>query len=221
MTSSGGAGDRPVRRGPGRPPDANGEETRRRIQDAARKLFATHGFAGTTTRMIADEVGITTAALHHYFGRKTNLALVLWSSTTDAEYARLAEALDARATFETKLLALLDATVASIRADPDSTRFIVSIREDARRTPELDEITKDARLGAMVRGLVDGGVAEGVVAEEHAAAVRGIVSALLVGVTTMSADVSLQQIEQMAGGTRRLLEGTLFHVRNPESAARA
>jgi len=219
MTSSDGAADRPAKRGPGRPPDANGEETRRQILQAARNLFAEHGFAGTTTRMIADEVGVTTAALHHYFGRKTNLALALWWTTTDTEFARLAEAMDGQDTFERKVLALLEATVASIRADPESTRFIVSIREDARRTPELAEIIEDTRLAVLVRGLVDHGVDEGVVNGEHSSAVRGVISAVLVGVTTMSADVSLQRVEQMAAGCRRLMEGALFHVARPESSA--
>ncbi|GAA1827992.1 hypothetical protein GCM10009836_02160 [Pseudonocardia ailaonensis] len=213
MTTSRRPAGQPSRRGPGRPPDADGEETRREIQRVARGLFATHGYAGTTTRMIADEVGVTTAALHHYFGRKTNLVLALWWSTTDTEYLRLTEAIDAVDSFAGKVAALLDATVASIRADPESTRFIVSIREDARRTPELAEIVADNRLAALIRGLVGRGVAEGVVDEATAPAVRGTLAALLLGITTMSTDLSVERIDQMTRGSRRLLDGTLFQLR--------
>lgn len=44
-----------------------------RIHRAALRLFATHGFAGTGIRKIADEAGITVASLYHYVGTKEEL----------------------------------------------------------------------------------------------------------------------------------------------------
>ena len=205
----------PVRRGPGRPPDVNGADTRREIRRVARTLFAEHGYAGTTTRMISLQVGVTPAALHHYFGRKPNLVLDVWHSTTDIEYSRLEGAMDEADNFIDKLHALLGAALESLRSDPDSTRFIFSIREDARRTPELAEIVEDNRLAVLVRKLVDFGVETGVVDKNRSADARGAIGAVLLGITAMAADVSVQRIDQMAAGCRLLVEGALFRGAGP------
>lgn len=44
--------------------------TRQRILDVAAHLFATSGFAGTSIRDIADELGVTKAALYYHFESK-------------------------------------------------------------------------------------------------------------------------------------------------------
>lgn len=49
------------------------EERRERIIDAAIELFSTGGFAGTTTRRLAEAVGISEAALYLYFDTKEEL----------------------------------------------------------------------------------------------------------------------------------------------------
>jgi len=55
-------------------PDVNGSEgTRERILDVALRLFAEHSFAGTSLQMIADEMGITKAAVYHHFHTREEL----------------------------------------------------------------------------------------------------------------------------------------------------
>jgi len=49
-----------------RNPDASGD-TRQRIIDIALELFATRGYAGTSMRDIAAELGVTKAALYYHF----------------------------------------------------------------------------------------------------------------------------------------------------------
>lgn len=49
------------------------EERRRQILDAARSLFARHGYAGTTTKAIAAQLGIAEGLIFHYFGGKAEL----------------------------------------------------------------------------------------------------------------------------------------------------
>ncbi len=52
--------------------------TEKKIKDAALKIFTLKGFAASTTRDIAKEAGISSAALHYYFRRKDKLfALVV------------------------------------------------------------------------------------------------------------------------------------------------
>lgn len=49
------------------------EETRQRFLDAALSLFAEHGFAGTSTRMLATAAGSNVASLAYHFGGKEGL----------------------------------------------------------------------------------------------------------------------------------------------------
>ena len=48
-------------------------EVRRLLLDAAKRLFADHGYAGTTTRAIAREAGVVDSQLHRYFSSKAQL----------------------------------------------------------------------------------------------------------------------------------------------------
>ena len=50
-------------------------DTRAAILAAARSLFASGGFAGTSVRSIAAEAGVDAALVHHYFGTKDDLFL--------------------------------------------------------------------------------------------------------------------------------------------------
>lgn len=52
-----------------------GEEARRRILEAALKVFAAAGFKGATTRRIAELAGVNLPALKYYFGGKEGLYL--------------------------------------------------------------------------------------------------------------------------------------------------
>lgn len=49
---------------------ANKEYLRQRIIDAAEQLFMLQGFAATSTRQIAEKVGITQPNLYYHFPNK-------------------------------------------------------------------------------------------------------------------------------------------------------
>lgn len=81
--------------GPGRPrlvesrrPGASG---RQEILDAAGELFVTRGFAATSTRAIAESVGIRQASLYHHFPTKESILAALLDSTVEPSlrYARI------------------------------------------------------------------------------------------------------------------------------------
>jgi AcrR family transcriptional regulator len=59
------------RKRPGRP--AGPSDTRERILDTARTLFARNGIDNTSIRAIAKDAGVDPALVHHYFGTKTQL----------------------------------------------------------------------------------------------------------------------------------------------------
>jgi AcrR family transcriptional regulator len=53
------------------PPDP--ESPRGRILEAARQIFAEHGFEGASTRALAEGAGVNLAMIHYYFGSKEQL----------------------------------------------------------------------------------------------------------------------------------------------------
>ncbi len=59
------------RRRPGRP--AGASDTRERILDSARELFARNGIDKTSIRAVAAAAGVDPALVHHYYGTKQQL----------------------------------------------------------------------------------------------------------------------------------------------------
>jgi AcrR family transcriptional regulator len=50
-----------------------GEDTRLRLIESALKIFGDYGFAGASTRMLADAAGVNLAAIPYHFGSKEGL----------------------------------------------------------------------------------------------------------------------------------------------------
>ncbi|MBF6166560.1 TetR/AcrR family transcriptional regulator [Streptomyces gardneri] len=74
--------------GPGRPRveqrRRRGQTPRAEILDAAGELFTTQGYANTSTRAIADAVGIRQASLYHHFAAKDDILDALLAETVAA-----------------------------------------------------------------------------------------------------------------------------------------
>lgn len=66
-----------------------GENTRSKIHDVALELIAERGFAGTSTRELAERLGFTKAALYYHFRTKDDLLAALVAPSL-AELAALA-----------------------------------------------------------------------------------------------------------------------------------
>jgi AcrR family transcriptional regulator len=73
--------------GRGRPritrPRRPGITAREEILDAAAELFTSHGYASTSTRRIADAVGMRQASLYHHFATKDDMLDALLADTVD------------------------------------------------------------------------------------------------------------------------------------------
>ncbi|ADX71526.1 transcriptional regulator [Pseudarthrobacter phenanthrenivorans Sphe3] len=105
--------------GPGRPrsqqPSRPGATARDEILDAAAELFTTQGFANTSTRSIADAVGIRQSSLYHHFKTKDDILEDLLEGTVAGglEFARTVAALppaEAAAGSRLHAVALFDGT---------------------------------------------------------------------------------------------------------------
>jgi AcrR family transcriptional regulator len=63
----------PVRRGPGRPRSQPLAQQRRRVLDAARTVFAQHGYHGATIEAVARRAGTPRPTVYELFGNKDDL----------------------------------------------------------------------------------------------------------------------------------------------------
>ncbi|HTM84117.1 MAG TPA: helix-turn-helix domain-containing protein [Mycobacterium sp.] len=70
-----------------------GRSARDEILDAAAELFTTVGYAATSTRRIAEGVGIQQASLYHHFAAKDDILDALLADTVDASVRLAAELL--------------------------------------------------------------------------------------------------------------------------------
>ncbi len=60
-----------------------GKNAREEILDAAAELFTSQGYASTSTRAIADAVGVRQASLYHHFATKDDILEALLTGTVD------------------------------------------------------------------------------------------------------------------------------------------
>ena len=87
------------------------EETRRRILDAAHRLFARNGFAETTTRDIAGAAKIAAGTLFNYFPTKEALAASLVADALESAREETRTSPVAGETLEEDLFALMASTL--------------------------------------------------------------------------------------------------------------
>ncbi|MDV6260453.1 TetR/AcrR family transcriptional regulator [Rhodococcoides yunnanense] len=83
-----------------------GDTAREEILDASAELFTTRGFTNTSTRVIADAVGLRQASLYHHFATKDDILDALLSGTVDAPLAVAQRIRDSGADASTQMYAL-------------------------------------------------------------------------------------------------------------------
>jgi AcrR family transcriptional regulator len=110
------------------------ERTRRAVQiditEAAMRLFAEHGFDGTTVEQIASEVGISSRSFFRYFGTKEDVVL----GNLAQAGLELQAALEARPRDEAPWVALraaFDVLVSKTTEHPDVSRRLMRMLVEA------------------------------------------------------------------------------------------
>jgi AcrR family transcriptional regulator len=66
-------------------------DTRTRIIEATRRRLLADGYAGLSTRKVAEEAGVPLSQLHYHFGSKGGLIIALFAEENDRLLARQAE----------------------------------------------------------------------------------------------------------------------------------
>jgi AcrR family transcriptional regulator len=145
---------------PGRPrhaPDESGDRSpREQILEAAAALFVDQGFSATSTRAIADRVGIRQASLYYHFAGKDDILLELLCTSVrpSLDTARALE----DAAPEAALYALAMADAHTLATAPHNIGMLYLLPEvqleryDMFREDRAELQDTYARLGARVAG---------------------------------------------------------------------
>lgn len=156
-----------MKRGPvqrsraGRPADSDSALTRSRIVECAQDSFSHKGFDGTTNRHIADAVGISTAALYHYFPSKADMYVAVCEKIN----ATLVEAFGAVESSREGLVDRVEGMVGVVerigREETSALVFVTGMWNEVRSHPEVARGTDilhhefRATIDRMVRTATD------------------------------------------------------------------
>jgi AcrR family transcriptional regulator len=174
----------------GRPPATDSAETRRRILDVARLAFAERGYSAATNRNLAEEAGLTSGAIYHYFGSKLDLYIAVHDDAQERVFSRFAKAVARSETFLGQIEAVLDEAHEMNKEDPTLAQFLGSLRVDTRRDPELRKALKKSVIvrEEFFDRVVKVGLETGEIDPSDKERVSAVVLTILTGLTDVSGD---------------------------------
>jgi len=120
---------------------------REQICRAAAVVISREGFAGTTMRMVADEAGVSTGMLNHYFLNRQDLLTQALVSVSERAQDRMRAAIAELPPGRGRLEALLDSALGDGEQINETWRVWINAWGEAVRLPELRH-TIEARLGS-------------------------------------------------------------------------
>lgn len=133
--------------------------TRTRILLAARRLFAEGGVAALTTDALAREAGTSKRSLYATFGDRDAILEALFAERIDALVAELRAAAAAAGTVQERLAAYGAVAVRFPQQFPPG--FWGELRRAAPAVAEAVRARRDQLAGAVLREVLDEGVARG------------------------------------------------------------
>jgi AcrR family transcriptional regulator len=123
----------------GRPPGRSGADTSDRILRAARRSFGERGYAMTTFKDIAQEVGVSPAAIYPYFDSKAALYVAALEQVNEIMVA-LPQAVVEGKNLGERTIAVWRAFAEVYDQDPSVAGFLCAVPLEVRRHPELQAL---------------------------------------------------------------------------------
>jgi AcrR family transcriptional regulator len=118
---------------------------REQICRAAVAVLAREGYAGTTMRMVAEEAGVSTGMLNHYFANRQDLLTQSLVYVSERSLVRYAGAIAGIEPGRPRLEALLDSVLAEDAESEETWRVWINVHGEAVLLPGLRR-TIDERL---------------------------------------------------------------------------
>jgi AcrR family transcriptional regulator len=132
-----------------------------RLLRVATRLFARHGFEGTSVQDIVDAAGVTKGAMYHYYGSKDDLLYEVYHQLLTMQTSRLTEIVKGQGSTEERLrAAAVDVVVSSLENLDELIVFFRSLHmlPDDRQT----QVRAERRAYQdQFRGLVEEGMSAG------------------------------------------------------------
>ena len=122
-----------------------------KILKAAQELFARHGYAGTTMKMVAKRAGAASGLVFHYFDSKEKLFMLSGSELIDAMAVVLRERSSEADNGCEELCAFVDAYLEFTLDNETTFPTIIRCSPFSDDNPELDR----EKIGAKFRELID------------------------------------------------------------------
>ena len=141
------------------------DRTRQAVLDAAARLFARKGYAGTNLAEIAAEAGIKAGSLYYHFDSKDELTyeVLRFGTAHSHAHARAAvEALGARAGAVARLRAAIEAHLDSLHHLGDYALAGLRIVEQAPQPIRRNQYANQRHYGEYWQTLLEAAQAEGV-----------------------------------------------------------
>lgn len=115
------------------------DDTRRRLLEAARKVFSKHGYYAATLDQVAEAAGFSKGAVYSQFDSKADLFLALYEARIEQRIAQLPAIRIGTGSTAAALESFSTQWFDSARADVDFQLLIMEFRLHVARNPQLRE----------------------------------------------------------------------------------
>lgn len=204
----------------GRPFDADGQATRRRILASARDCFARHGYANATNRMIAGAAGISPSALYNYFPAKVDMYRSVLEEAEQYVAEFYEDTIKNIASPLQALCAILDLNIRMYGQYSELTFFFGHMRSEISRNPELAELiqSRDSPTEKIFRRLIHEARQQGeitnAIAENN---IEMMLFACMLGMSTYGLQIDNKEQSKNMLAFRMLIDGSLINTpKKPE-----
>ena len=155
----------------GRPTACDGADTRNRLLVEARRSFAVEGFDATTNKKLAKSVGITTAAIYHYFPSKIEMYVAVFTDVQQLVCDTIENSVSENRSINQNVSSMIDALAALTVREPAVVSFVLSVSSEAHRNPELmqEMLPVHGQIGRILLTLSENAVMRGEVNSEISA----------------------------------------------------
>ncbi len=208
----------------GRPVGADGEQTRRRILDAAMRCVAENGYSQASIREIARAAEITSASLYHYFPNKSELLKATVKEIEETALPRLRAAGQRGGDVVDRLEAVLDESGRLMREHPHLAAFERATRADGAAFVRRGDPHRVGFkvLRDIIADIVDDGLRRGRLADDtDPAGTVEAIYALTRGLTEQAANLPPEAYYATLRSAKQLIRGTLFGKTTKSSRAQS
>lgn len=144
------------------------DDRRQAIVDATLAVARRQGLGATTVRDVAAEMGTSSGLIHHYFESMDDVLAAAFEQAAGSDLRTARERVDSHASAPERLAAFIE-SYASAQSDWTMQLWLDAWAEASRR-PSLQRVSRtlNREWQALVRGIIEDGVASGDFAADDA-----------------------------------------------------